>query len=82
MKKIIFLFIFCCSFSIIGKSQSYQQKLNSFMKMLDTYYVDSLNMDSIVEVGIEKILSELDPHSVYMNKKELEKANEPLSRKF
>ena len=43
------------------------------MKMLDTYYVDSLNMDSIVEVGIEKILSGLDPHSVYMNKKELEK---------
>jgi carboxyl-terminal processing protease len=82
MKKYIFLFIFCCSFSIIGKSQTYQQKLNSFMKMLDTYYVDSLNMDSIVEVGIEKILSGLDPHSVYMNKKELEKANEPLVGNF
>lgn len=82
MKRFLVIIICLIGYQCTGFSQSYQQKLGSFLKMLDTYYVDSLNMDSIVDAGIEKILSGLDPHSVYLDKKELERANEPLVGNF
>lgn len=78
--KIIFCLAWVIPFQ--GFSQDYQKKMASFLKMLDTYYVDSLKMDSLVDAGIEKILGDLDPHSVYFTKEELQKANEPLVGNF
>ena len=42
------------------------QKLNQLLIYLSNDYVDKINTDSIVGVVIEKIVNELDPHSVYI----------------
>ncbi len=63
-------------------AQTYQQKMATFLNLLDNYYVSDVDMDSMVEVGIENILKQLDPHSVYMNADEFKKQNEPLEGNF
>ncbi|MFN8282951.1 MAG: S41 family peptidase [Chitinophagales bacterium] len=54
----------------------------TFLNLLDNYYVEDPNVDSLVEIGITEILKKLDPHSVYMNAEEIKKANEPLEGNF
>ncbi len=63
-------------------AQTYQQKMSQFLQLLDRQYVETVNMDSLVEIGITKMLEELDPHSVYLTAEELRKANEPLEGNF
>jgi carboxyl-terminal processing protease len=58
------------------------QKMTYFLKLLQSQYVDEVNLDSMVEIGIKEILAQMDPHSVYMNPEELKKANEPLEGSF
>jgi carboxyl-terminal processing protease len=58
------------------------QKIASAMQIIDLFYVDSVAMNTIVADAIVKSLKELDPHSAYISKDELEKANEPLEGSF
>lgn len=82
MKKIVFT-AYCIIFSIsFSKAQLYQQKMATFLNLLDNYYVQDPNIDSLVEIGIVEMLKHLDPHSVYMNADEIKKANEPLEGNF
>ena len=50
--------------------------------MLDRLYVDSVNADELVEIAIVKMLEELDPHTIYFSKEDLQEANEPLDGSF
>lgn len=82
MKKILFT-AYCILFTIYcSQAQMYQQKMATFLNLLDNYYVEDANVDSLVEIGITEILKKLDPHSVYMNAEEIKKANEPLEGNF
>lgn len=58
------------------------QKMNYFLRLLQSQYVEEVNLDSLVDVGITSILEKLDPHSVYLSPDELKKANEPLEGNF
>jgi carboxyl-terminal processing protease len=58
------------------------QKMITAMQIIDLAYVDSVNMDDIVAGAIEKSLRDLDPHSAYLSKEDVEKANEPLEGSF
>jgi len=83
MKKIIpILFSVIFLNNTVSFAQSYQQKMSAFLNLLDNYYVEEPNMDSLIEIGINEILKKLDPHSVYMNAEEIKKANEPLEGNF
>jgi carboxyl-terminal processing protease len=57
-------------------------KLNDVLNYIDREYVDTVNIDSIVEKTIPVILKDLDPHSIYIPAKDLESVNEPLTGKF
>lgn len=57
-------------------------KLNKFLFMLKTEYVDTIDTPDIVEKSIVNILSKLDPHSVYISKEEVKKMSEPLEGNF
>lgn len=81
MKK-TYLAIFLCIALKDMQAQAYLQKMNGFLKLLEAQYVEPINMDSLVEIGITNMLEQLDPHSVYMNAEELRKANEPLEGNF
>lgn len=82
MKK-LFITLYCLLFTAyFSQAQMYQQKMATFLNLLDNYYVQETNIDSLVEYGIVQMLKQLDPHSVYMNADEIKKANEPLEGNF
>lgn len=57
-------------------------KINYLLQMIDNNYVDTVNMNNLVEDAMPQILSELDPHSSYIPAKEAEEANEDLKGSF
>lgn len=64
------------------QAQSAPDKISSFIKLLDKYYIDEVNQDSIVEEAIKGVLKELDPHSNYLDHDALQKSNEQLGGNF
>jgi carboxyl-terminal processing protease len=82
MKKSLYLFIYLLVISIATQAQTHQQKMAVFLNLLDNYYVEDINTDSLVEIGIKHMLKQLDPHSVYFSKEEFKKTNEPLEGNF
>lgn len=58
------------------------EKLRFVEAIIDNYYVESVNTDSIAEEGIKAMLKTLDPHSAYSNAEETQALNEPLEGKF
>jgi len=58
------------------------QKFATMLYLIDSYYVDSTRTDSLTEKAIIAMLKELDPHSAYISKKDVAKANEPLVGSF
>lgn len=57
-------------------------KLDKALRLIDSYYVDSVNQNSLVEDAIIGVLKDLDPHSVYISKEEVKEMNEPLVGNF
>lgn len=57
-------------------------RLNNLLHIIDDQYVDAVNVDSLVDMAIPQILSDLDPHSVYINAKDVQKATDDLKGSF
>jgi carboxyl-terminal processing protease len=57
-------------------------KLNNLLYIIDDQYVDTVNMGNLVEQAMPQILSELDPHSVYISAKDVQTANDDLNGSF
>ena len=57
-------------------------KINYLLQLIDYNYVDTVDVDSLVEVAVPKIISELDPHSMYIPVKDVEASNEDLKGSF
>ena len=64
------------------KAQMNAQKLGTVLYLIENFYVDTANTDKVTEDAIVAALKELDPHSAYISKKDVEKANEPLVGSF
>lgn len=58
------------------------KKLSALMHIINNFYVDTLDMSKVTEKAIIYTLKELDPHSAYISKDDVEKANEPLEGSF
>ncbi|GAA4273787.1 S41 family peptidase [Aquimarina gracilis] len=63
-------------------SNAKKEKLNRLIDYIDYEYVDDINTDSIVEVTVNRILENLDPHSVYIPPEELEGITESMQGDF
>lgn len=57
-------------------------RLSNLLHIIDDQYVDSVNIDDLVEKAIPAILSELDPHSVYISAKDVQLATDDLKGSF
>ena len=57
-------------------------KLNNLLRLVDDQYVDTVNVNDLVEKAMPQILSELDPHSVYISAKDMQIANDDLKGSF
>ncbi len=80
----LFLVLF---FSSTGKAQSQEieqsmYKFGRLLRLVDSFYTDTTNISSLTEKAIVGMLAELDPHSVYIPKNEVEEMNEPLEGGF
>lgn len=58
------------SFSV--KEQSGRIKLNKLIDLIEEEYVDNVNTDSIIDRTVNTILTQLDPHSIYISRSEFE----------
>ena len=58
------------------------EKLNKLINLIDNEYVDDINTDSIVDLTVNGILENLDPHSVYIAKNEVEQVNQSMKGDF
>ncbi|MED9996120.1 MAG: S41 family peptidase [Paludibacteraceae bacterium] len=57
-------------------------KLNEVLNIIDEAYVDTINKHKLVEDILPQVLKDLDPHSVYVPKDEVESMNEDLEGSF
>ena len=62
--------------------QENAMKFGRLLRLVDSYYVDSTKVNDLTEKAIVEVLRNLDPHSVYISKAEVEKMNEPLQGNF
>jgi carboxyl-terminal processing protease len=57
-------------------------KIQALLYQIDNLYVDSVDDDELVDKAIVSMLEDLDPHSIYIPKEDLEDVNEPLKGNF
>ena len=92
MKKILILglLLFITGFQaekVIAQNRENQVrdqsvKYQRLMALIDAFYVDTVNLHRLTEDAIVKVLADLDPHSVYISKEEVDEMNEPLEGGF
>jgi len=85
MKIRLFFLFFLISVATFAQNPTFQvnsQKMNQLIKEINEKYLDTVNFDVLVEKGVIEMLKELDPHSTYISKKEVQQANEPLIGSF
>ena len=58
------------------------EKFATLLNYIDLMYVDTVQAAALTEKAIIHMLEELDPHSVYLSKEEVQSANEPLQGSF
>ena len=63
-------------------TNSKKDKLNRLIDYIDYEYVEEVNTDSIVDVTVNGILDNLDPHSIYIPKKDLKRVTENMRGDF
>ncbi|WP_345954401.1 S41 family peptidase [Mucilaginibacter sp. PAMB04168] len=59
-----------------------KNKLDKIMQLVRKKYVDSIDVDSVEGVTINNLLQKLDPHSVYLQKKQAQSLAERLEGGF
>lgn len=57
-------------------------KVDQMIDLLKQSYVDELNIDSLTDIVMDDMIKQLDPHSAYIPKEDLELVNSELSGSF
>jgi len=57
-------------------------KLNGLLDIIDNRYVDTVNINELIEDAMPLILGDLDPHSSYIPAKDLQAVNDELRGSF
>ena len=66
----------------LGIINTSSNKLNDLLRIIEDQYVDSVDEAELVENSMSEILSELDPHSVYISAKDAQAADDDLKGSF
>lgn len=66
----------------MSSKTDYRGKLNRLIDFIENDYVDDVNTDSIVDLTVNNILAELDPHSVYIPPSEQSETAELMKGNF
>ena len=57
-------------------------KLENVLQLIETQYVEEVDVDSLLEAAIPAIIEGLDPHSSYLTGTDLQEANDELGGSF
>lgn len=74
--------IFIGKYEAARRISSGQEKFQTILGLIQTQYVDNIDVDSLMETAIPDLLTSLDPHSAYIPKSELTATNEELEGAF
>lgn len=66
----------------IIRTKSSADKVSDVLKYIQAQYVDTVNMDQLTDVAVERIMEELDPHSYYIDRSEIKELNEKTEGDF
>ena len=61
---------------------SSSNKINNLLGIIESQYVDTVNMKDLIEDVMPQIVGELDPHSAYIPAEDLQAVNEELEGSF
>ncbi len=81
---IFFISYFCLSATISsGQDIDFQtKKFKRVLYLLENFYVDSVDLNQLVETAITQMLAQLDPHTIYINVEDAAAMNESLLGSF
>jgi carboxyl-terminal processing protease len=65
-----------------SKSTSQEQKIKKLINFIENDYVDKVSTESLLDGAIKQMLGELDPHSVYIPKENLQAVKENMQGNF
>lgn len=68
-----------------GKSFFYMEKrrpIQEIMDLIQNKYVDSIDINKLADTAIQAMLMKLDPHSVFIPAKDLDRVNEEIAGSF
>jgi len=88
MKKYSFIFLVISLLSTVtlfAQNKNYQPcrtKMDQLINAINQLYVDTVDFDPMVDKAISAMLKELDPHTAYIPKKDVQAMNEPLQGSF
>lgn len=68
--------------SLSAFSSGKSGKLDQLFRIIEKDYVDPISADSLSEMAISSVLSELDPHSTYIPPADLQAVNEDMEGNF
>ncbi len=66
------------SFSLLPRTN----KVSTILSYIENEYVDTVDISVLTEAAIPPLVEKLDPHSIYIPARELQKFNEPLTGNF
>ena len=55
-----------------------EEKFRTVLRLIDSEYVDRIDVDSLIETMLPDLLESLDPHSAYIPASELQAVNDDL----
>ena len=88
MNRILFLFLLSFSFSLTAHAQFNPNRVTTSLKFKEVidkvsmYYVDDTDAEKLTETAIVALLEELDPHSTYIPKEDLQAAQTAINGSF
>ncbi len=82
MKKLLLALAVLAAVPAFSQPSPAATKLQALLYQIDHMYVDSVDDNKLVNSAIVSMLADLDPHSVYIPKEDLEEVNEPLKGNF
>lgn len=65
-----------------GFNDKARVKINKLIDLIEQEYVDNIDTDSIIDLTMNTILEQLDPHSVYIAKNEMEEVEQSMKGSF
>ena len=66
----------------LSRPSGHTDKLSEVLHLIGGYYVDTVDMEILIEKTIPKVFAELDPHSVYIPAKDAEAVDQDLRGSF